>query len=140
MKWKTRYNWTTDFNFWNRQLFIHNLRTQYHKLMKKQTSQQKAKHMGDQEFKTRSQNWIATQIYFDIRSISFLSFCYLFHVKYHYLLSFYIHQVLCRPPGGGPRLDRRAGIQFGWVHFWGFSTVEKKITLGRAGINKSVTY
>ena len=32
------------------------------------------------------------------------------------------------PSGGGPRLDRRAGIQFGWVHFWGFSTVEKKIT------------
>ena len=57
--------------------------------MKKQTSQQKAKQIGDQEFKTRSQNWIATQIYFDIRSISLISFCYLFHVIYHYLLSFY---------------------------------------------------
>ena len=53
--------------------------------MKKQTSQQKAKQIGDQEFKTRSQNWIATQIYFDIRSISLISFCYLFHVIYHYL-------------------------------------------------------
>ena len=30
----------------------------------------------------------------------------------------YIYQVLCRPPGGGPRLDRRARIQFGAGTFW----------------------
>ena len=32
------------------------------------------------------------------------------------------HQVLSRPAGGGPRLDCRARIQFGWVHFGVFST------------------
>ena len=50
-----------------------------------------------------------------------------------------LNQVLCRPSAAGPRLDRRAGIQFGWVHFWGFSTVEKKITLMiQSGLRKFV--
>ena len=31
---------------------------------------------------------------------------------------FFSNQVLCRPPGGGPRLDRRARIQFGAGTFW----------------------
>ena len=29
-----------------------------------------------------------------------------------------VNQVLCRPPGGGPRLDRQARIQFGAGTFW----------------------
>ena len=36
--------------------------------------------------------------------------------------SFFIYQVLCRPTGGGPRLDRRARIQFRRVNFGVFST------------------
>ena len=32
------------------------------------------------------------------------------------------YQVLCRPTGGGPRLDHRARLQFGRAHFGVFST------------------
>ena len=34
----------------------------------------------------------------------------------------YVYQVLCRPSGGGPRLDRWARIQSGRVNFGVFST------------------
>ena len=57
------------------------------------------------------------------------------------LTEFQIYQVLCRPPGCGPRLDRRARIQFRAGISKNVTSAGSQMTWegGRAGISKNVT-